>query len=135
MNIVGKIIFISNRDVHPDRNGPDLFGEDLNPRGAEEINLATAEFLTTENRWRFELLTDPEGHDPANPVSKQVFRAIIDQSAAGPQHQRWVLFVHGFNQSIEKNLQKCLEIASHGVNVMIFSWPSMPNSGRSRCRL
>lgn len=39
----------------------------------------------------------------------------------------WVFFVHGNNQSIEKNLKKSrLLSSSHGVNVIAFSWPSQP---------
>ena len=37
-----------------------------------------------------------------------------------------MFFVHGFNQSLEKNLNKCLETASYGVNVATFSWSSNP---------
>jgi len=126
MSIAGKIIFISNRNVRPGRDDIELFGEDLNDKAAEELNLASAEYLEQEARWKFQLLTDPAESDPENPVSRQLFREIIDLSANGEQHRQWVLFIHGFNQSIEKNLQKCREIASYGVNVMLFSWPSNP---------
>ncbi len=40
------------------------------------------------------------------------------------------IFIHGFNQSLEKNLKKCEEIESYGVNVIAFSWPSNPGPQR-----
>lgn len=36
------------------------------------------------------------------------------------------IFIHGFNQSLKKNLKKCEEIESYDVNVIAFSWPSNP---------
>lgn len=36
------------------------------------------------------------------------------------------IFIHGFNQDLTKNMEKCEEIESHGVNVIAFSWPSNP---------
>ena len=126
MNIAGKFIFISNRNVNPDKDGLDMFGEDFSPRGTEDLNLATAEFLETENRWKFELLTDPGGGDPDKPVSREIFHAIADLSVQQFDLQPWVLLIPGFNQSIEDNLRKCREIASFGANVMVFSWPSNP---------
>ncbi len=40
------------------------------------------------------------------------------------------IFIHGFNQSLAKNLKKCEEIESYGVNVLAFSWPSNPGPQR-----
>lgn len=36
------------------------------------------------------------------------------------------IFIHGFNQDLQKNMMKCKEIESYGVNVIAFSWPSNP---------
>lgn len=55
--------------------------------------------------------------------------------AAGPNHElkrKWVMFVHGFNQTIEKNIAKARNIEKwRGVNVIIFSWPSQPVPGKT----
>ena len=40
------------------------------------------------------------------------------------------IFIHGFNQDLEKNINKCKEIESYGVNVIAFSWPSNPGPQR-----
>jgi len=43
------------------------------------------------------------------------------------KHKPWVFFIHGNNQSIEKNLEKCAILEhTHDVNVFAFSWPSKP---------
>lgn len=55
--------------------------------------------------------------------------------AAGPGHELrrpWVMFVHGFNQTIEKNIRKARNIEKwRKVNVIVFSWPSQPQPGRT----
>ncbi len=60
--------------------------------------------------------------------------------AAGPNHELkrpWVMFVHGFNQTIEKNLAKARNIeksfaeGGRQVNVIVFSWPSQPVPGKT----
>jgi len=124
MDIKGKVILITNRNVNSGRTDLSLFGDDLNPIGTEDLNLATAEYKN--KKWQLNLLTDPVSPDYDNPVSRVVFMEIIKQARADPKTKNWVLFVHGFNQSLEKNLNKCLEIASYGVNVATFSWPSNP---------
>ncbi|WP_157829070.1 hypothetical protein [Colwellia sp. 75C3] len=37
MDINGKIILVSNRDVHPKETTVKLFGENLNAKGAEQL--------------------------------------------------------------------------------------------------
>jgi len=124
MDIKGKVIVISNRDVDPTKTDLRLFGDNLNPISEAEINIATAE--KNNGNWQLELLTNSETPDYYNPVSRDLFKEIIKQAKTDPDKKNWVLFVHGFNQSLEKNLEKCLEIASYGVNVATFSWPSNP---------
>ena len=46
----------------------------------------------------------------------------------------WILFVHGFNQTIQKNISKArnLEAREKGkVNVIVFAWPSQPDPGKT----
>ena len=43
----------------------------------------------------------------------------------------WLLFLHGNNQTTAKNIQKAIDIeAQHNVNVIAFSWPSQPYTGK-----
>lgn len=131
MNLDGKIIFITNRNVRSGVDDHRLFGDDLNEKGGDDLNLALVE--PRGEGWKFELLTDPDGGgDPENPVSRQVFEGIMDLAETNPDRRRWALFVHGFNQSIVKNLKKCQELAAHGLNVIIFSWPSNPGPNADR---
>ena len=43
----------------------------------------------------------------------------------------WVLFLHGNNQTTAKNIAKAVDIEKqHDVNVIAFSWPSQPYTGK-----
>ena len=123
MDPKGKVVVISNRDVHPGNTDLSLFGDDLN-NPPEDLNLALADKST--GQWGLELLTNPANPDYATPVSRDLFKEIIRQTKAGTMSGDWVFFVHGFNQDLGKNLDKCLEIAGYDVNVAAFSWPSNP---------
>lgn len=120
MNTKGKIIVVSNRDVHPQHHNHRLFGDDLNPLSPDELNIALAE--KNGRSWQLELVTDPKKPNYDKPVSRTVFRDAMRRNADKP----WVFFVHGFNQSLIKNLEKCREIQDYGCNVVAFSWPSNP---------
>ena len=61
--------------------------------------------------------------------AKSLFENIKKEINQGNEEysRPWVFFVHGNNQSIDKNLKKSrLLSSSHGVNVIAFSWPSQP---------
>lgn len=67
---------------------------------------------------------------------KDMFTDLVDKiDAAGPDHELrrpWVMFVHGFNQTIEKNIKKARNIEKwRKVNVIVFSWPSQPHPGKT----
>lgn len=125
LRIGKRIVVITNRDVHPEHEDLRLFGEDLN-NPPEDLNLALAEHLPDDEGWRLELLTDPVTPNYTNPVSRKVFKQALREVRSDGSGGHWVLLVHGFNQSLEKNLKKCLEIQAYGVNVATFSWPSNP---------
>ena len=97
MNTKGKIILISNRNVNTQYSDERLFGDDLNPLAAEELNVALAEY--TNRKWSLDLVTDPESPNYSRPVSEKVFKDAIKRNKGAP----WVFFVHGFNQSLKKN--------------------------------
>ena len=120
MDLNNKIIVVSNRNVNKGATDHTLFGDDLNPKGAEQLNIALADKST--GSWELELLSNPTNPAYKKPSSFEVFKQAIKTNNG----KDWVFFVHGFNQSLEKNLNKCLEIQDYGVNVVAFSWPSNP---------
>lgn len=55
---------------------------------------------------------------------KELFSSLISQ---GENKKRWVFFVHGFHQDPLENIKKAINIEkNHGVNVIVFAWPSHP---------
>jgi esterase/lipase superfamily enzyme len=124
MDLKNKVILITNRNVNPEQTDTSLFGDDLNTISEAELNIATAQYKN--KRWELDLLSDPVNPDYDTPVSRQVFKEIIKQARTDPKAKDWVFFIHGFNQSLTKNLNKCRELQKYGVNVAAFSWPSNP---------
>lgn len=120
----GNIYVVSNRNVRPGKAGANLFGNDLNKIHNADLNLAKAS-RKKSGAWKLELLTDSQNPNYEDSTIDQVFRGLANKSVGG-DNQDWVFFVHGFRQSLKKNLNKCAEIASYGVNVIAFSWPSNP---------
>jgi hypothetical protein len=120
MDVIGKIIVVSNRNVNSKATDHELFGDDLNPKGSEQLNIALAE--KNNEYWELELISNPLRPAYKKPSSFEVFKKAIAQNNG----KDWVFFVHGFNQDLKKNLDKCLEIQGYGVNVIAFSWPSNP---------
>lgn len=111
------IFIVTNRNIVEGKTSHKLFGDDFNAQGPEVIRVAKAEYDT---EWKLTLFDeDTESVNSPDP-SYEVFKTCA--SASKP----CVVFVHGFNQSLKKNLDKCREIESYGVNVIAFSWPSNP---------
>lgn len=121
MELDNKIIVVSNRNVNKGQTDHTLFGDDLNPLGAEQLNVALASPDSDKN-WQLELLSNPSRPAYKNPATFDVFKEALKLNNG----KDWVFFVHGFNQDLRKNLDKCAEIQSYGVNVVAFSWPSNP---------
>lgn len=122
------IVIISNRNVNEGANDHTLFGDGFNEKGPDELRLAEAKFDDGTETWKLELIPEPEGElTEENVPSRGLFKRIISAIQAGEMTKTWVFFVHGFNQSFLKNLNKCLEIKrTYGVDVVAFSWPSNP---------
>ncbi len=116
------IYFVSNRNITDD---PLLFGDNFNADGAEVLRVAKAQ---QDNAGNFSLALMDEAaivHNGAIADEVQTpLEHVFDKFANADSP--CVLFIHGFNQSIEKNLKKCREIEAYGVNVIAFSWPSNP---------
>ncbi len=124
MSKQGRITLITNRNVNPGRTDLSLFGDDLNTIHNADLNIATVE-PGKKNKWKLKLLSNSENPNYENPASKILFEQIAEEAAKG-NDKDWVFFIHGFNQSLRKNMKKCLELVSYGVNVIAFSWPSNP---------
>lgn len=124
------IIIVSNRDVvgvdphsSEEQVGDEkLFGDNFNAEGGpNELRVATAKY--TNRRWRVTLLPDEQDGRSA---TDRLFEETLKKMRAQDDKTSWVTFIHGFNQSFEKNLKKCKELEDYGVNVVAFSWPSNP---------
>jgi len=55
------------------------------------------------------------------------YASILAKLSNEDKAKPWVFFVHGNNQSADKNIVKCIKLHdTHKVNVIAFSWPSKP---------
>ncbi len=117
------IILISNRDVYPDKQDHNMFGNSFNQNGQDFLRMATAQ-RGASGKWKLDLLDEPSRVNDLNPPSRKFFKKCLVETQ--PTKKPWVFFIHGFNQSFLKNLNKCKELEDYGVNVAAFSWPSNP---------
>jgi len=126
------IIVISNRNLKHQSpiNSPEVLpvsvlGSDMSAKGN-----AYGVLLKPQSGKGERIKLFPQGKE------KEMFADLVDKiDAAGPDHELrrpWVMFVHGFNQTIEKNIAKARNIEKwRKVNVIIFSWPSQPQPGKT----
>lgn len=104
------IFIFSNRNVKENR----WLGDNFNSNGSDNIRVAKYKPTPSEH-----LEFIPEVRNEKLPSIK-----VIEQLENSDKP--CCIFIHGFNQSLTKNLKKCKEIESYGVNVIAFSWPSNP---------
>jgi len=122
------IIIVSNREVvNEGAKDETIFGGDMGVR-PDELRLAEAKYESAKDKWRVNLIEERDADMSAgNPPSRQLFEDILQKTRSGKISKDWVFFVHGFNQSFEKNLRKCHALEKiYNVNVIAFSWPSNP---------
>jgi len=105
------IFIFSNRNII---NNNTWLGDDFNEQGNE--NMRIAKYVGGINA----RLNFYEENQAQTLPSEQVIHAL-EQS-----DKPCCIFIHGYNQSLQKNIDKCKEIESFGVNVVAFSWPSNP---------
>ena len=116
------IVVVSNREVNENLNNEKVFGEKVNPKGINELRFATVSFDESEKRWFVDL--KPETDSAPRP-SEVLFKQVVEQTRNGELSPHWVLFVHGFNQSIKDVLEWSLDLeTNYSVNVLAFAWPS-----------
>ena len=128
------MLIITNRNIYRSnfRNGTGnhkAFGDSFNRKGANEVRLAYAAKVNGE--WQIELVKEPPRINAKNIPSKKIFDQLTDKLTT--QKKNCVFFVHGFNQSFEKNLEKAYAMEKeHGVEVIAFSWPSNPGGFKTK---
>ncbi len=128
------MLIITNRNINKSnfKNGVgdhEAFGDAPNSKGINEVRLATANKI--DEKWQVELIKEPSVITQKNIPSKKQFIALRDKLTS--EKKNCVFFVHGFNQSFKKNLEKSLEIEKqHKVEVIVFSWPSNPGGFKTK---
>ncbi|WP_019026179.1 alpha/beta hydrolase [Colwellia piezophila] len=125
---------ITNRNINT-RNFKDgvgdheAFGDKVNIKGPNEVRYATAEKVA--GKWQIKLVKETHPITENNLASKKQFALIREQLTTSKKN--CVFFVHGFNQSFKKNLEKAYDIEKlYGVEVIAFSWPSNPGGFKTR---
>ena len=128
------MLIITNRNIKKSNfnNGVgdhDAFGDEVNSKGPNEVRLAHAEKV--DGAWQVRLVKEPSKITDNNIPSKKVFSETRNRLISTGKN--CVFFVHGFNQSFKKNLEKALAIENeHDVEVVAFSWPSNPGGSKTR---
>lgn len=118
------IVIVSNRSVNENASDYEVFGEEVNSKGPNELRIATA--TRDGGQWRVDLLPESDNLEN-NPPSRQLFKKVISSMINGSIGKEWIFYIHGFNQSFEKSLNACHDLhEQYGVNIIIFSWPSNP---------
>ena len=119
------MLIVTNRNTSKiDDNGigdERAFGDKLNESNPNEVQLATVE-RNSSNKWKVQLLDKT--------TLCATYRAL--RKALVATKKNCVFFIHGYNQTFEKNLHKIYEVQElHDVEVIAFSWPSNMHSGVS----
>lgn len=127
------MLIITNRIINHDNfvdgvGDHTAFGDEVNEKGPVEVRLAHAEMV--DGKWQVRLVDEPERLTASNLPSKKEFKALSERLTATGRN--CVFFVHGFNQSFRKNLDKSLALErEHDVEVVAFSWPSNPGGSKT----
>ncbi len=128
------MLIVTNRNIVKSnfKNGvgdQGAFGDGVNSKGPNEVRLAYAEKVN--EKWEVRLVDEPSSITNSNIPSRKEFNRFRDKLMQTKKN--CVFFVHGFNQSFEKNLEKSLAIEElYGVEVIAFSWPSNPGGFKTK---
>ena len=124
-----KLLVISNRRCQAGCEDQSLFGSDFNQAGPSELRVAEATFDQGKRKWHLNLFPEDRS-DPDNVCHASIgFFASITQAVIGgdQQSQAWIFFVPGYCSPCLEGLDKARQLQQkHGVNVILFSWPSDP---------
>ncbi len=128
------MLIVTNRNIVKSnfKNGvgdEGAFGDEVNSKGPNEVRLARA--AKAGGKWEVKLVKEAPVVTANNIPSRKEFDRFRNKLVAN--NRNCVFFVHGFNQSFEKNLEKSLSIEKlHDVEVVAFSWPSNPGGFKTR---
>lgn len=128
------MLIITNRNIIKGnfKNGvgdENAFGDGFNVKGPKEVRLAHAE--KRQGKWEVRLVKEPSKVTEKNIPSLKEFNQLREGLIS--RKKNCVFFVHGFNQSFPKNLEKSLAMEEkHGVEVVAFSWPSNPGGFKTQ---
>jgi len=111
--VESKIILISNRGVRESRTGETLFKNKLT-KSDNRLRCAEVKPKSNKNKYSLKLIESGQEH------------SFMDSTISDSNGKPWVFFIHGNNQTLNKNLKKCFELRRlYDVNVLAFSWPSV----------
>ena len=128
------MLIVTNRNIIKSnfKNGigdEGAFGDGVNAKGPNELRLAHT--VKKQGKWEVKLVKEPSVITENNIPSKKEFYKFRDNLIE--KKKNCVFFVHGFNQSFEKNLEKSLALEKeHNVEVIAFSWPSNPGGFKTK---
>lgn len=99
------------------------------PANSEQAGLAQG-----SQRWQLQLVPEDRS-DPDNVchASRALFANLVKEVSGGDAHSNhWVFFVPGYCSPCREGLDKARQLQEvHGVNVILFSWPSDPREAIS----
>jgi hypothetical protein len=135
------ILIFSNRKVNLQHQGIEIFQPCLNPIGAEDVLLASADVAPTGD-WRVNLVpSPPQGNWMGCGPSCALLADVVRRMQAGEQDDHpgglrydqanktynWIFFIPGFSSSARSGLQQARQLEEdYQANVMLFSWPADP---------
>lgn len=128
------MLIVTNRKINKKnfKNGignEKAFSDKVNKKGPNEVRLAHVQKIDGE--WEVRLVDEPSVLKPETLPSKVEFEKLRDRLIA--KKRNCVFFVHGFNQSFKKNIEKSLALEKeHDVEVVAFSWPSNPGGFKTK---
>ncbi|MDO6613726.1 alpha/beta hydrolase [Shewanella sp. 1_MG-2023] len=128
------MLIITNRNINKSNfidgiGDHNAFGDRVNSKGPNEVRLANAEKV--DGKWQVILIKEPSVITENNIPSQKQFLKLRDKLTS--ENKNCVFFVHGFNQSFKKNLEKSRALEEeHGVEVIAFSWPSNPGGFKTK---
>ena len=120
------MLVVTNRNIDEsnftngvgDENG---FGEQVNPRGPNEIRLANVD--RKANKWALKLVDEPAGMTRETMPSRFEFQKLAKRCLA--KKTNCVFYVHGYNKPFPETLEQAWLIQErYAVEVVLFSWPS-----------
>ncbi|MDH5511284.1 MAG: alpha/beta hydrolase [Nitrospinota bacterium] len=134
------IIVISNKRIDQEKEDDRFFAEEMNGQIGERINVATAEYMPRRgkaaDRWagarmkefaRSILFSEHEWRlaPVVNGGEAEYFQDINERMKEGGLGGKWLFMIHGAGQPTVGALEQAARVESlHGVNVILFMWPS-----------